>query len=520
MKNPYAWNTVNPDLFYGRDDIWNDFLTGLPGVPRCSFGLAGGRRMGKSTILRRIEGYLKAGVEQWREIGLLVIPVYVDGLALPRPLTPPDVWSCILEQILSLFPEQLAQAPRIPDFNLFKETLKPIFAALPEEPRVIVLFDEVEAILECDWAEGFLANWRALLSNSPDLSKYFTAVFAGAKEISALQHDITSPLADILEWRSLQVLDYEDACLLMQEPIEKVWPESFLKRAYKETGGHPMLLQYIMQHISSSSSEDSENLLDRVIAKFEREQHRQFHQWWNKYCSLLAQKVYARLPADSASIPLRELTRDFGSSGANDALEILQHVGLVTRNEDDLTFCYTGEMFQRWYRGHVALPEPQPEELEALIKKGEGEQLEFKETAFLKREWKKKDPSETDKVVKTIAAFLNSDGGDLLIGVNDKGEVLGIEEDIKVADNKKPNKDGYELALRQKLSNGLGGENGQSYTFTFPQIEEKIVCRISVLPADRPVYYDGELYVRNGNISKPLNAREAIAYKERRFPNH
>ena len=35
----------------------------------------------------------------------------------------------------------------------------------------------------------------------------------------------------------------------------------------------------------------------------------------------------------------------------------------------------------------------------------------------------------THAALKTIAAFLNTEGGDLLIGVDDNREVLGIEND-------------------------------------------------------------------------------------------
>jgi len=91
MKNPYAWNTVDPELCYGRDKLLSELLSGLPGSPRYSFGLTGGRRMGKTTLLRRVEEDLRAGIAQWQTGGLLVIPIYVDGLSLPRPLAASDV---------------------------------------------------------------------------------------------------------------------------------------------------------------------------------------------------------------------------------------------------------------------------------------------------------------------------------------------------------------------------------------------------------------------------------------------
>jgi len=54
-----------------------------------------------------------------------------------------------------------------------------------------------------------------------------------------------------------------------------------------------------------------------------------------------------------------------------------------------------------------------------LIKQGEGIRIEFKEA-------KNQLPTDT---FDTICAFLNRDGGDLLLGVNDKGDIIGINDD-------------------------------------------------------------------------------------------
>lgn len=66
MKNPYSWNTVNSALFYGQErlDLLLDMIDGLTGSPRSSFGITGSRRMGKTTLLRRLEQDLRSGGEQ------------------------------------------------------------------------------------------------------------------------------------------------------------------------------------------------------------------------------------------------------------------------------------------------------------------------------------------------------------------------------------------------------------------------------------------------------------------------
>ena len=373
--NPYAWNIVNPNLCYGRDALLSELLSGLPGSPRYSFGVAGGRRMGKTTILRRVEQDLRAGVDQWKAGGLLVIPIYIDGLTLPRPLHAFDIWGAILEQLRSAVPDPQLDARNHMDFYAFKQAIQPALASLPEHPRVVVMFDEIEPITVCEWAESFFDHWRALLSNTPGLSEYFSVVFAGARDMEALRRDLTSPLRDVLEWRNLRVLDYDDACRLMQEPVDTQWSGTFLRQTYAETGGHPMLLQYVMQHVCSGSPEIAEQLAQQAALKFIRERGWQFSEWWNRFCSPTAQRIYMRLPDDGGLLPLRTLTREFGLDKANDALEILQHVGLVISEEDDFSFRYAGEMFRRWYRVYGTLseaPQHDPELYARLSQIGPG----------------------------------------------------------------------------------------------------------------------------------------------------
>ena len=359
MNNPYVWNAVDPDLCYGRDAHLYDLTNGLAGNPRYSFGLAGGRRMGKTTLLRRLQRDLQERVEQWRGSGLLVIPIYVDGLTLPRPLTANDIWELLLRHIQSPLPDP-SSTPIRPDFDVFKSAASTLLRNLEEQPRVIVMFDEIEPVLVCDWASAFLSHWRALLSNTPGLSEFFTAVFAGARELDALRRDIGSPLKDILEWRSLRSLAYGDACRLMQEPIDQQWDCSFLTYVYRETGGHPMLLQYVMQHIfqlwpKARGRLTMEQLVERTTERFIRERRWQFGEWWVRYCSPAAQRIYKLLYDAGGVVQLRVLAHKYGPEETNDAVEVLQHVGLVEDSDEGLAFRCAGDMFRRWYAGYGAL---------------------------------------------------------------------------------------------------------------------------------------------------------------------
>ena len=80
----------------------------------------------------------------------------------------------------------------------------------------------------------------------------------------------------------------------------------------------------------------------------------------------------------------------------------------------------------------------------SLIEAGESVTVEFKSTARLNLHSNGRDEAITWAVIKTIAAFMNTGGGTLLIGVNDRGDPVGIEPDyphVKGAD-----RDGWELS--------------------------------------------------------------------------
>ena len=62
------------------------------------------------------------------------------------------------------------------------------------------------------------------------------------------------------------------------------------------------------------------------------------------------------------------------------------------------------------------------------------------------------------EVTKTVAAFLNTNGGTLLIGVSDSGMILGIEPDFAFLGKGKNNADGWLLSLRDVITKALGAE--------------------------------------------------------------
>lgn len=159
-------------------------------------------------------------------------------------------------------------------------------------------------------------------------------------------------------------------------------------------------------------------------------------------------------------------------------------------------------------------------EILTLIAQAESAQLEFKSTARWNLKENKKDPTMEEVILKTVAGFLNSDGGTLLIGVEDDGNILGLQPDYQTL--KKKNRDGYELWLMNDLLlKELGKDLAPFFSVSFHIVDSKEVCRITVRQAPEPVYVNirnpksGQLeeclFIRTGNLTSKLDTPRAIA---------
>jgi predicted HTH transcriptional regulator len=127
----------------------------------------------------------------------------------------------------------------------------------------------------------------------------------------------------------------------------------------------------------------------------------------------------------------------------------------------------------------------------------------------------------THAALKTITAFLNTDGGDLLIGVADDGSVVGIERDQLENDDK------FMRHLAQVVRNGLGD---RASTCTDPKtqlVQDKTVCVVSCQRSPEPVFLkwkemettaEGDFFVRSGPGTVRLPPDSAKEYIRTRFP--
>ncbi|MGI9044200.1 MAG: RNA-binding domain-containing protein, partial [Gemmatimonadaceae bacterium] len=188
---------------------------------------------------------------------------------------------------------------------------------------------------------------------------------------------------------------------------------------------------------------------------------------------------------------------------------------LYKRITDDRAFgeAVKNFLFDQYLRAH--------RNAEDLIKRGESKTLEFKSTLrWNLKEDRKDDEAITHAVLKTIAAFLNTEGGDLLIGVADNGAIVGVERDQLDNDDK------FMRHLTQVVRNGLGDRAGTCVDPKTQIVEGKTVCVVSCQRSPEPVFLkwkgiekatEGDFFVRSGPGTVTLPADSAKEYIRTRF---
>ncbi|MGD0695602.1 MAG: ATP-binding protein [Terriglobia bacterium] len=165
-------------------------------------------------------------------------------------------------------------------------------------------------------------------------------------------------------------------------------------------------------------------------------------------------------------------------------------------------------------------PKSADQEVAGMIAGGESATVEFKSTARWDLKQNMQNKAMEQVVVKTVAAFLNTDGGTLLIGVDDSGAVLGLANDYKTL-GKHQDRDGYENWLTTLLLDQFGKESSPLIHITFHGIAGQDVCRVAVKPSPKAIYVtEGiaeNLYIRTGNATRQLTTKEAIEYSKQRW---
>ena len=148
-----------------------------------------------------------------------------------------------------------------------------------------------------------------------------------------------------------------------------------------------------------------------------------------------------------------------------------------------------------------------------LIAQGESTRLEFKSTLQWDVHHRKQNKALRHSVLKTLAAFLNTEGGTLIIGVEDDGRIHGLDDDLALVGQ---SRDKFEQLLADLISDSLGSQYAPLIKGRFEDVDERLVYVIDVQPAPHPAYLKGqkgnEFYMRLQTTTRSLDPQETVAY--------
>ena len=155
------------------------------------------------------------------------------------------------------------------------------------------------------------------------------------------------------------------------------------------------------------------------------------------------------------------------------------------------------------------------DKIKSIIRQGESKNVEFKESLSLDVKKQTKEKYIEDVVIKTIAAFLNTDGGVLLVGVTDAGVVNGVDGEI---DKFHKNPDKFLLHFKNALKTRIGEQFYPFIDHRLVRVDSKHVLYVDCKESTDPVYVDGnDFYVRTNPATDKLDGPKMVSYINNHF---
>lgn len=160
----------------------------------------------------------------------------------------------------------------------------------------------------------------------------------------------------------------------------------------------------------------------------------------------------------------------------------------------------TRGLSRKFLRNYFAFTDFQVLSVEEACRRGEGKNIEFKKN--LSDDPDRKTSAE-DELLKTIAAFANTNDGIIYIGIDDSAHIRGLGLDYN-------GRDRLERKIRQLVRNRINPT--PPVQITFEEIRGLVIAMIAVACGNAPVYLlDGVVYVRYGSSDVQARAEDLLA---------
>ncbi len=155
------------------------------------------------------------------------------------------------------------------------------------------------------------------------------------------------------------------------------------------------------------------------------------------------------------------------------------------------------------------------DKIKSLVRSGENKTTEFKETLSWDIRKQQKAKYIEDSALKTVAGFLNTDGGVLLVGVSDAGEFPGLEFEIKKLHNDEP--DRFLLHFKNLVKSKLGEKFYTKLDWSLETVDGQKVLLVKAQKGTEPAFLDDTFYVRTNPATDKLQGERLYKYLSERF---
>lgn len=153
-------------------------------------------------------------------------------------------------------------------------------------------------------------------------------------------------------------------------------------------------------------------------------------------------------------------------------------------------------------------------DIDKLLHRNEDQKLEYKSSMRWDMKENKQNLALEETIAKELCAFMNSDGGDLLIGVDDEGNPIGLEKDYSTFKNK--SSDGFAQHVTNLVIKYLDKTANVYLSLSFHVVNKEEICLCRIKHASRPIYLtknnEKRFYVRQNNTTQPLDIEQAYNY--------
>lgn len=534
------YRTQNPvvgDDFFGRSSLLRSMTAALEGDQ--NIAVLGLRRSGKTSVLRElrrqvinrrivmtISDFQMLDASSIGEFPASIASALNEDLKRARD-SGLDVWSGTESQRETRGMTLTGLSDRIKQVASRNATLRFVIAVDEVESAAVIAKQNPQAV------RSLLGALRSAAQSRDNVSLMFSGVANRMFRRSSLDADNTvdNPMFGQVSSVHLTSFNEDETAALIRDLgtiMLLEWEREAIEEVHRRTGGYPYFVRDLAATIASRArtrlpaghDADSDTVPISAIdvgAVWEV---------WSKSAGETWQGISSALRGhypEAADLLDQGLTESevnewvSADPEAGQAADDLVALGLFERKGAEIIYSPTLVALNSLGAADRAcdpiVPSDQTatEEISALLISGESHKVEFKETSRIDVKSGVKEKYIEDAIVKTVAGFMNSDGGDLLVGVADSGAAPGIQRDLALFGE---SLDRYERWLTSDL---LGKRIDPQLVadhvrVAFVQFRGKVLVRVTVGSSRSAAWVDNaKLYRRMGNQTVEVEGGREIA---------